>query len=48
MEGLNILGPEKARRLKKLLTSESVELWAYGNSSGDREMLEMADHAEMV
>ena len=48
MEGVNIRGPEKARRLKKLLKSESVELWAYGNSSGDREMLEMADHAEMV
>jgi len=48
MEGANIRGPEKARRLKKLLKSESVELWAYGNSSGDKEMLEMADHAEMV
>ena len=48
MEGVNIRGPEKARRLKKLLKNESIELWAYGNSSGDREMLEMADHAEMV
>ena len=48
IEGANIRGPEKARRLKKLLKSGSIELWAYGNSSGDREMLEMADHAEMV
>ena len=48
MDGVNVRGPEKARRLKRFLKNESVGLWAYGNSSGDREMLEMADHAEMV
>ncbi|MBN39723.1 MAG: HAD-IB family hydrolase [Acidimicrobiaceae bacterium] len=48
IEGENVRGREKVRRLKKFLNTEDIELWAYGNSSGDREMLEMADHAEMV
>jgi phosphatidylglycerophosphatase C len=42
--GPNVRGPEKAVRLEKWLAGERPELlWAYGNSSGDRELLAMAD-----
>ncbi len=40
----NVRGPEKARRLDEWLRGETpAYLWAYGNSSGDRELLAMAD-----
>ena len=52
MTGPNVRGPEKRNRLALLLRSEigddEVELWAYGNSSGDAELLDMADHATWV
>jgi phosphatidylglycerophosphatase C len=48
LDGSNVRGPEKARRLKALLGSDPVELWAYGDSAGDREMLAMADHPTWV
>jgi phosphoserine phosphatase len=35
-------GDEKLRRLR-LLVGDDVELWAYGNSSGDAPMLDAAD-----
>jgi len=41
LRGANCYGPEKARRLRDFLQGESL-LWAYGNSRGDREMLDMA------
>ncbi len=42
--GPNVRGPEKAVRLRAWLDGASPELlWAYGNSSGDRELLDMAD-----
>ncbi|EXJ13794.1 HAD-IB family hydrolase [Imhoffiella purpurea] len=45
LEGLNCRGPEKVRRLETLLGDLSaVELHAYGDSAGDREMLAAADH----
>ncbi len=44
LEGPNVRGPEKARRLRQLIGDETVELWAYGDSAGDREMLAMANH----
>ena len=47
MEGVNVRGPEKARRLRMFLGIEDVELWAYGNSSGDKEMLEMAGEVQV-
>ena len=28
--------------------ADDVELWAYGNSSGDAELLAMADHAALL
>jgi HAD superfamily hydrolase (TIGR01490 family) len=43
MDGANCRGAEKVRRLKALLGDLSaVELHAYGDSDGDREMLEVA------
>lgn len=48
--GPNVRGPEKEVRLRAWLEDRPPygELWAYGNSSGDRELLAMADHATMV
>lgn len=48
----NVRGPQKAVRLREWLAAtgeaEDVELWAYGNSSGDAEFLAMADHAALL
>ena len=48
ISGNNIRGPEKARRLRQWIGPTDVEIWAYGNSSGDKEMLSMADHSRWV
>tara|TARA_B100000700_G_scaffold301703_1_gene371226 strand:- start:688 stop:1257 length:570 start_codon:yes stop_codon:yes gene_type:complete len=48
MTGSNIRGPEKARLLRRYLGYGEVDLWAYGNSAGDTQMLQMADHAQKV
>jgi phosphatidylglycerophosphatase C len=48
LEGPNVRGPEKASRLRAWLGDETAELWAYGDSAGDRELLAMADHAHRV
>jgi HAD superfamily hydrolase (TIGR01490 family) len=42
LDGANCRGDEKLRRLR-LLVGDDVELWAYGNSSGDAPMLDAAD-----
>ena len=52
MGGPNCHGPEKVRRIQRWLDAKSwarstVELYAYGDSSGDAAMLDMADHAFM-
>ena len=47
LDGANVRGEEKARRLRELFGGP-VELWAYGDSAGDRHMLELADHAFLV
>jgi phosphatidylglycerophosphatase C len=49
----NCRGPEKARRLLAWLDTnhggrDAVELWAYGDSPGDRELLAAADHPVWV
>ena len=45
LAGPNCRGAEKVRRLESLLGDLSgVELHAYGDSAGDREMLAVADH----
>jgi phosphatidylglycerophosphatase C len=46
--GANVRGPEKAARLRRLLDDAEVELWAYGDSPGDRDLLAMADHGVLV
>ena len=44
LDGLNCFGPEKVRRVKeKYNLSEFDEVYAYGDTRGDKEMLEMAD-----
>ena len=50
LSGANCRGPEKVRRLHAWLDERdggraAVELWAYGDSAGDRELLADADHA---
>lgn len=49
LRGPNCRGPEKVRRLHHWLDEHhggraAVELWAYGDSAGDRELLADADH----
>jgi HAD superfamily hydrolase (TIGR01490 family) len=45
LAGKNCRGPEKVARLAALLGDLSrVELYAYGDSAGDREMLQSAQH----
>ena len=46
--GTNVRGPEKAVRLRDHLGQAPVELWAYGDSDGDTELLAMADHPTWV
>jgi phosphatidylglycerophosphatase C len=51
--GLNTRGPEKVARLRAWLdgrfgSASEVELWAYGDSSGDDELLAAADHPTWV
>lgn len=49
LEGANVRGPEKARRLDAYLDDETdgrpTFVWAYGDSSGDRELWARADRA---
>jgi phosphatidylglycerophosphatase C len=40
--GANCRGPEKVARLRAWLGDEPFELWAYGDSAGDRELLALA------
>jgi len=50
--GANVRGPEKAARLRgwlgESLAGAPYQLWAYGDSAGDRELLAMADHPVRV
>jgi phosphatidylglycerophosphatase C len=41
--GRNVRGAEKVARLEDWLAGRGVELWAYGDSAGDRELLARAD-----
>lgn len=49
--GRNCRGPEKERRVREWLAEaglEDAELWAYGDSPGDAELLAAADHPVRV
>lgn len=46
--GGNVRGAEKVRRLESWLAGAPVELWAYGDSAGDDELLAFADHPTRV
>ena len=48
MLGGNCRGPEKVARLEAWLAGRAPRLYAYGNSSGDRELLARADVGVMV
>jgi len=51
LEGRNVRAGEKARLLGDVLRAMApslTEVWAYGDSAGDRELLEMADHPTLV
>jgi HAD superfamily hydrolase (TIGR01490 family) len=48
LDGPNVRARQKAKLLGEILGPEPVEMWAYGDSAGDREMLEMADHPTRV
>jgi phosphatidylglycerophosphatase C len=48
LQGRNCRGAEKVARLRALLDGDDVELWAYGNSGGDEEMLALAQHPVRV
>lgn len=46
--GDNVRGAEKIRLLRTLLGDTTPTLWAYGDSTGDRELLAAAKHAHFV
>jgi len=48
LQGGNCRGPEKSRRLSGWLGDRAATVWAYGDSSGDAELLAMADHPVRV
>lgn len=51
LDGANCRSAEKARRVGEWLASaglEDAELWAYGDSAGDLDMLALADHPVRV
>jgi phosphatidylglycerophosphatase C len=47
LDGLNCRGPEKVRRLREALGDDIHIAAAYGDTEGDREMLEMAEDSFM-
>lgn len=56
LRGANVRGAEKAQRLRAVLSQltgaatggPAAEVWAYGDSAGDDEMLAIADHPRRV
>lgn len=48
IDGLNCYGPEKVRRIKEQYQLEQfTEIYAYGDSSGDKPMLALAHYSKM-
>jgi HAD superfamily hydrolase (TIGR01490 family) len=48
LDGANVRGAEKARRLDAWLGDAPAYVWAYGDSSGDRELFARADRPVRV
>ena len=48
LDGGNVRGHEKVRQVEAWLDGHPVELWAYGDSAGDRELLAAADHPHKI
>jgi phosphatidylglycerophosphatase C len=48
LTGANCRGGEKVARLRAWLGDQAVELWAYGDSAGDKAMLAMADRGILL
>ena len=48
LDGRNCRGAEKVERLRAWLGDEAATVYAYGDSSGDRQLWEFADHAYRV
>ncbi len=46
--GRNCRGAEKVHRLNSWLEGRDVEVWAYGDSAGDRELLARADRPHLI
>jgi phosphatidylglycerophosphatase C len=46
--GGNCRGPAKLERIRERFGADGYELWAYGDSAGDTEMLAAADHPVRV
>jgi len=46
--GGNCRGPAKLQRIREHFGPDGYELWAYGDSAGDDEMLAAADHPVRV
>lgn len=44
LDGPNVRGEEKAVRLRRWMGARPDELWAYGDSAGDAQLLAMATH----
>jgi phosphatidylglycerophosphatase C len=44
LAGDNVRGAEKVARLDAWLAGDPAEVWAYGNSDGDRQLLARAEH----
>ena len=48
LQGENVRGAEKARRLEAWLAEQPAYVWAYGDSAGDRELWARADQPVRV
>lgn len=48
LQGANVRAAQKAILLTEMIGEQEVTLWAYGDSRGDHEMLQMAHHPTLV
>jgi phosphatidylglycerophosphatase C len=44
IDGANCRGDEKAQRVRAVIEPDDYEVWAYGDTHGDRALLALADH----